>query len=145
MSPAPPRVAESIWRVCQILNSKHQASALIAAGQHLRLGREWTPTRLLREAAAIGPSTIALVGRVLATKPHPEHGFRACLGILSLVRGYGPERLEAAYYPESRDRETRLEVFLMDRALGPDEGFCVVIIAGDEAVDMGDEFGDAGK
>jgi transposase len=57
---------------------------------------EWTPTRLLREAEAIGPSTIALVERILATKPHPEQGFRACLGILRLVRSYGPERLEAA-------------------------------------------------
>jgi transposase len=57
---------------------------------------EWTPTRLLREAAAIGPSTIALVERILTTKPHPEQGFRACMGILRLVRSYGPERLEAA-------------------------------------------------
>ncbi len=51
---------------------------------------------LLREAEAIGPSTIALVERILAAKPHPEQGFRACLGILRLVRSYGPERLEAA-------------------------------------------------
>jgi transposase len=57
---------------------------------------EWTPTRLLREAKGIGPSTIALVERILASKPHPEQGFRACLGILRLVRSYGPERLEAA-------------------------------------------------
>ena len=57
---------------------------------------EWTPTRLLREAEAIGPSTIALVERILAAKPHPEQGVCACLGILRLVRGYGPERLEAA-------------------------------------------------
>lgn len=57
---------------------------------------EWTPTRLLREATAIGPSTAALVERILTTKPHPEQGFRACLGILRLVRGYGAERLEAA-------------------------------------------------
>lgn len=57
---------------------------------------EWTPTRLLREATAIGPSTLALVELILAAKPHPEQGFRACLGILRLVRAYGPERLEAA-------------------------------------------------
>ena len=57
---------------------------------------DWTPTRLLREAAAVGPATIALVERILTSKPHPEQGFRACLGILRLVRGYGPERLEAA-------------------------------------------------
>jgi len=57
---------------------------------------DWTPTRLLRDAAAIGPATIALIERILTAKPHPEQGFRACLGILRLVRGYGPERLEAA-------------------------------------------------
>ena len=57
---------------------------------------DWTPTRLLRDAAAVGPATIALVERILTSKPHPEQGFRACLGILRLVRGYGPERLEAA-------------------------------------------------
>ena len=32
----------------------------------------------------------------MRAKPHPEQGFRACLGILSLARGYGPVRLEAA-------------------------------------------------
>jgi len=57
---------------------------------------EWTPARLLREAAAIGPATIALVECIMASKPHPEQGFRACLGILRLVRLYGPERLDAA-------------------------------------------------
>jgi len=57
---------------------------------------EWTPTRLLREAAAVGPGTIALVERILTAKPHPEQGFRACLGILRLARTYGPARLEAA-------------------------------------------------
>ena len=57
---------------------------------------EWTPTRLLREAAAIGPATAALVERILTAKPHPEQGFRACLGVLRLVRGFGAERVEAA-------------------------------------------------
>ena len=33
---------------------------------------------------------------ILQSKPHPEQGFRACLGILRLVRSYGRERLEAA-------------------------------------------------
>ena len=44
----------------------------------------------------IGPATAALVELILTTKPHPEQGFRACLGILRLVRGYGAERVEAA-------------------------------------------------
>jgi hypothetical protein len=27
---------------------------------------------------------------------HPEHGYRGCLGLLSLARRYGAQRLEAA-------------------------------------------------
>ena len=50
---------------------------------------DWTPARLRREATQIGPAGPA-------AKPHPEQGFRACLGILRLVRAYGAERVEAA-------------------------------------------------
>ena len=32
----------------------------------------------------------------MADRPHPEQGFRACLGILALARSYGSERLDAA-------------------------------------------------
>ena len=32
----------------------------------------------------------------MRAKPHPEQGFRSCLGILRLARCYGAERLEAA-------------------------------------------------
>ena len=83
---------------CHVRNPRQHRHTTIA--DHMpsahRRHAEWTPTRLLREAEAIGPSTIALVERILAAKPHPEQGFRACLGILRLVRSYGPERLEAA-------------------------------------------------
>jgi transposase len=57
---------------------------------------EWTPARLMREAEKIGPATIALVEAIMKAKPHPEQGFRACLGILRLARGYGSARVEAA-------------------------------------------------
>ena len=57
---------------------------------------EWTPSRMMRHAASIGPATIALVEAIMRAKPHPEQGFRACLGILRLERSYGPARLEAA-------------------------------------------------
>jgi transposase len=57
---------------------------------------EWTPARIKREAAKIGPATIALVEAVMKAKPHPEQGFRACLGILRLARSYGSARIEAA-------------------------------------------------
>ena len=57
---------------------------------------EWTPARMRREAAKIGPATIALVAAIMKAKPHPEQGFRACLGILQLARSYGSARIEAA-------------------------------------------------
>ena len=57
---------------------------------------EWTPQRMMREAAKIGPATIALVEAIMKAKPHPEQGFRSCLGIMRLVRTYGTARVEAA-------------------------------------------------
>lgn len=57
---------------------------------------EWTPGRFLTWAAGVGPETRDLVRHLLERKPHPEMGYRSCLGLLSLARRYGPERLEAA-------------------------------------------------
>jgi transposase len=57
---------------------------------------EWTPARMLREAGKIGPATVALFETIMRIKPHPEQGFRSCLGIISLLKSYGPERIEAA-------------------------------------------------
>lgn len=57
---------------------------------------EWSPARLIRWAETIGPETAALVGEILARKPHPEQGFRSCLGIIRLGRRYSAERLERA-------------------------------------------------
>jgi transposase len=56
----------------------------------------WTPARLLAAAEKIGPSTVALCETIMRTKPHPEQGFRSCLGILRLEKTYGAQRLEAA-------------------------------------------------
>ena len=58
--------------------------------------RQWSPQRLLDWAQAIGPATRAVVAHQLTDRPHPEHGYRACLGLLSHARGYGEARLEAA-------------------------------------------------
>lgn len=57
---------------------------------------EWTPQRLQHWAQQIGAATAALVTRLLEEQRHPEHGYRACLGLLSLSRRYGRDRLEAA-------------------------------------------------
>ena len=56
---------------------------------------EWTPERLQRDARGIGPATEALIIAVMARRPHPEQGFRTCLGILRLFRGLDAARVEA--------------------------------------------------
>jgi transposase len=57
---------------------------------------EWTPGRLLNWAQKIGPGTRSVVQWQFDHRPHPEQGYRACLGLLNLARTYGEERLEAA-------------------------------------------------
>jgi transposase len=57
---------------------------------------DWTVERIRHAAASIGPATAALCDLILERRPHPEQGFRACLGIVRLVRPFGPDRLEAA-------------------------------------------------
>ena len=57
---------------------------------------EWTPGRIIAWAERSGPATGRLVSAIMASRPHPEQGFRSCLGIMRLGRRYGDERLEAA-------------------------------------------------
>ena len=57
---------------------------------------EWTPSRLVAWGEQTGPATGALVAAIMASRPHPEQGFRSCLGIFRLGRRHGPERMEAA-------------------------------------------------
>jgi transposase len=57
---------------------------------------EWTPERIAQWTGQAGPSTRCLVERIIASRPHPQQGFRSCLGIMRLGKIYGPERLEAA-------------------------------------------------
>ena len=57
---------------------------------------ETTPDQLRERAARIGPATAILIDVILRDRPHPEQGFRSCLGILRLARSYAPERVEAA-------------------------------------------------
>ena len=57
---------------------------------------EWTPAKLITWGQRIGVSTAAVVTWQLEHRPHPEQGYRACLGLLALVRRYSAQRLEAA-------------------------------------------------
>jgi transposase len=56
----------------------------------------WTIARIRQDAARIGPATAALCEQILEHRPHPEQGFRACLGIVRLVRPFGAARVDAA-------------------------------------------------
>ncbi|MHB8190443.1 MAG: Mu transposase domain-containing protein [Ferrimicrobium sp.] len=57
---------------------------------------EWTPSRLISWAQRTGPMTGALIEGILKSRPHPEQGYRSCLGIMRLTKTYPPERVEAA-------------------------------------------------
>jgi transposase len=57
---------------------------------------EWTPERLVRWASKSGGATAEVVERILSSRPHPQQGFRSCLGIMRLGKRYGQDRLEAA-------------------------------------------------
>ena len=57
---------------------------------------KWTPERLVRWAEETGGQTAAVIAAILESRPHPQQGFRSCLGIMNLGKSYGPERLEAA-------------------------------------------------
>jgi transposase len=56
----------------------------------------WTPARLVAYGEKIGPSVAALFEAVMTDRPHPEQGFRTCLGILALTRTYDNARVDAA-------------------------------------------------
>ena len=58
--------------------------------------QQWSPGRFLNWAGAIGPCTLEVVTRQLTDRPHPEHGYRACLGLLNLAKRFSQPRLEAA-------------------------------------------------
>ena len=74
---------------------RHTTIAEHMPSSHRRYA-EWTIERIGREAAAIGPSTAKLTELILESRPHPEQGYRACIGILRLGRQYSAARLEAA-------------------------------------------------
>ena len=61
-----------------------------------RAHKQWTPERLIHWGGGIGADTGRFVTQLLQRFRHPEHGYRSCLGLLSLAKRYGPQRVEAA-------------------------------------------------
>ena len=83
---------------CHALNPRRGAHTTIA--EHMpashRAHLEWTPAKLIDWGRRIGVSAAAVVTWQLEHRPHPEQGYRACLGLQRLAREYTPARLEAA-------------------------------------------------
>jgi transposase len=61
-----------------------------------RAHKQWTPERLVHWGNSIGANTGHFVAQLMRRFRHPEHGYRSCLGLLSLTKRYGPQRVEAA-------------------------------------------------
>ena len=57
---------------------------------------QWTPGRMIEWAKNMGPECAKVVEKILQDRPHPEMGFRSCLGIIRLGKAVGNARLEAA-------------------------------------------------
>lgn len=83
---------------CHALSHRKGAHTTIA--EHMpashRAHLEWTPQKLIDWGRRIGVSAAAVVTWQLEHRPHPEQGYRACLGLQRLAREYTPARLEAA-------------------------------------------------
>jgi transposase len=86
-------------RVASHARSAHKGK-FTTVPEHLpkayRAHLQWSPERLIHWGQGIGVATGSLVRRMLETRQHPEHGYRACLALLSLAKRYGKPRLEAA-------------------------------------------------
>ena len=78
----------------------HRRGAFTTLVEHMpashQAHRQWTPGKLISWGTAIGPHLGEVVRYQLERMPHPEQGYRACLGLMRLARQYGNERLEAA-------------------------------------------------
>lgn len=99
LSPAVVEVLHKHRRVASHLRSyvpgKHTTTPDHMPSSHRRYA-EWTPARITQWAAETGPATAAAVVAIMRARRHPEQGFRSCLGLFSLGRKYGPQRVEAA-------------------------------------------------
>jgi transposase len=57
---------------------------------------DWTPERVLAWLQQTGEATRSVGEAILASRPHPQQGFRACFGLVRLSAQFGIGRVEAA-------------------------------------------------
>lgn len=69
-------------------------------GEHMPPGHkflnDWSVEKFIGWAQKNGPRVTEVIEQILLTRPHPEQGYKVCLGILNLAKEYGPERLDTA-------------------------------------------------
>jgi len=56
---------------------------------------EWTPSRMVSWGRQFGAHTGELIENIMARKPHPEMGFRSCMGILNRAKSLDNVQVEA--------------------------------------------------
>ena len=78
----------------------HKRGGFTTVPEHMpaahRAHLQWTPQKLVAWGRRIGVSTATVVTWQLEHRPHPEQGYRACLGLKRLARQFTAARLEAA-------------------------------------------------
>jgi transposase len=78
-----------------LTKGRHTTTEAHLAPAHQKVAG-WNSQRFLDWAAKIGPHTETAIDHLLRSRPHPQQGYRAALGILRLAKTYSPDRLEAA-------------------------------------------------
>ncbi|MFQ5454013.1 MAG: IS21 family transposase [Candidatus Zixiibacteriota bacterium] len=82
-----------------IHNRLHHPGAYSTIKEHMasahRAYAEWTPSRMISWSKSFGINTQVLIETLLTKKPHPEMGFRSCLGILNSAKGVDTDIVEA--------------------------------------------------
>ncbi len=69
------------------VKGKYMTQAEHMASSHKKY-LEWNPGKILNWGKTIGDSTVKLLDLIMKRRPHPEMGFKACMGILSLYKKY---------------------------------------------------------
>ena len=98
-----------------LLKGRHTTTEAHLAPAHQAVAG-WSAQRFLDWAATVGPQTQAAIEQVLASRVHPQQGYRAALGILRLGKTHGEEALEQPACAPSRSRPSPTAVSLRSSA-----------------------------
>ena len=96
------RIVEIFFRAKRVASHRrsYQQGRHTTVIEHMPKGHRayaaWTPARIINWAKKSGQNTADLAGKIMASRKHPQQGFRSCLGLIRLSKSYGHERLEAA-------------------------------------------------